>query len=63
MTVQTKLGIIIPVTLVMGAGFFMTMRARVVVPSVILAIVWVCHLIYSVLGAKTIRKSKVNENI
>ena len=40
MTVQTKLGIIIPVTLVMGIGFFMMMRANVLVPSVILAIVW-----------------------
>ena len=28
MTVQTKLGIIIPVTLVMGIGFFMMMRAK-----------------------------------
>ena len=56
MTVQTKLGIIIPVTLVMGIGFFMMMRANVVVPSVILAIVWVCHIIYFVFGVKTIRK-------
>ena len=31
MTVQTKLGIIIPVTLVMGIGFFMMMRANVLV--------------------------------
>ena len=56
MTVQTKLGIIIPVTLVMGIGFFMMMRAGVIVPSVILAIVWVCHIIYFVFGVKTIRK-------
>ena len=56
MTVQTKLGIIIPVTLVMGIGFFMMMRANVLVPSIILAIVWVCHIIYFVFGVKTIRK-------
>ena len=56
MTVQTKLGIIIPVTLVMGIGFFMMMRANVVVPSVILAIVWVCHMIYFVFGVRTIKK-------
>ena len=36
MTVQTKVGVIIPVTLLMGFGFFMMMRANVVVPSVIL---------------------------
>ena len=56
MTVQTKLGIIIPVTLVMGIGFFMMMRANVVVPSVILAIVWVCHMIYFLFGVRTIKK-------
>ena len=48
----------IPVTLVMGIGFFMMMRANVLVPSVILAIVWVCHIIYFVFGVKTIRKEK-----
>ena len=56
MTVQTKLGIIIPVTLVMGIGFSMMLRATVLVPSVILAIVWICHIIYFVFGVKTIRK-------
>ena len=56
MTVQTKLGIIIPVTLVMGIGFFMMMRANVVVPSVILAIVWVCHIIYFVSGSRPYEK-------
>lgn len=61
MTVQTKLGIIIPVTLVMGIGFFMMMRTGVIVPSVILAIVWVCHIIYFVFGVKTIRKGEIEE--
>ena len=61
MTVQTKLGIIVPVTLVMGIGFFMMMRAGVIVPSVILAIVWVCHIIYFVFGVKTIRKGEIEE--
>ena len=56
MTVRTKVGIIIPVTLLMSFGFFMMMRANVVVPSVILAVVWVCHSIYFVFGVKTIRK-------
>ena len=56
MTVRTKVGIIIPVTLLMSFGFFMMMRANVVVPSVILAVVWVCHIIYFVFGVKTIRK-------
>ena len=54
MTVQTKLGIIIPVTIVMGVGFFMMTRTGVVAPSVILAVVWVCHILYFVFGVKTI---------
>ena len=58
MTVQTKLGIIIPVTIVMGVGFFMMMRANVVVPSMILAIVWVCHILYFVFGVKTIQNQR-----
>ena len=53
--------VIIPVTLVMGIGFFMMMRAGVIVPSVILAIVWVCHIIYFVFGVKTIRKGEIEK--
>ena len=56
MTVQTKLGIIIPVTLVMGIGFFMMMRAGVIIPSVVLAAVWACHIVYFVFGVETIHK-------
>ena len=37
----------------------MMMRANVVVPSVILAIVWVCHIIYFVFGVKTIKTTDV----
>ena len=55
MTVQTKVGIIIPITLLMGFGFFMMMRADILIPSIIIAIVWVCHIIYFVFGVKTIR--------
>ena len=61
MTVQTKMGIIIPVTLLMSFGFFMMMRANILVPSIILAIVWVCHILYFVFGIKTIRKGEANE--
>lgn len=58
MTVQTKAGIIIPVTLLMGFGFFMMMRADILIPSIILAIVWVCHILYFVFGVKTIRRGQ-----
>lgn len=58
MTVKTKTGIIIPVTLLMGFGFFMMMRSNILVPSIILAVVWVCHIIYFVFGVKTIPEVK-----
>ena len=54
MTVQTKVGIMVPVTLLMGIGIFMMLRGGIVIPSIILAIVWVCHVIYFVFGVKTI---------
>ena len=60
---QTKVGVIIPVTLLMGFGFFMMMRENVVVPSVILAIIWVCHIIYFVFGVKTIHKKSIAKKV
>lgn len=55
MTWKTKTGIIIPVTILMGFGFFMMMRKNLFVPCMILAIVWICHIIYFVFGVKTIK--------
>ena len=53
MTVKTKLSILIPVTLLMGFGF--VMMKNVTIGRTILAIVWVCHVIYFLFGVKTIR--------
>lgn len=61
MTVRTKVGIILPVTLVMGFGFFMMWRKELTVPCVILAVVWVCHMVYFLFGVKTIRQLKESE--
>lgn len=55
MTWKTKTGIIIPVTFIMGFGFFMMMRKNLLVPCMILAIVWICHIIYFIFGVKTIK--------
>ena len=43
MTVQTKLSIMITVTLIMGIGFFF--MKRVPVARMILVIVWICHVV------------------
>ena len=60
MTVQTKLGIIIPVTIVMGIGFWMMMRGGVLAHSIILLVVWVCHIVYFIFGVKTLKQPEMN---
>lgn len=60
MTVQTKVGIIIPVTLLMGVGFTLMMCKGIYIPCVILAVVWICHILYFVFGVKTIRPNSPN---
>ena len=54
MTVRTKATIMISVTIVMALGFIM--MSRVPVGRIILAIVWVCHIIYFVFFIKTIKR-------
>ena len=54
MTVKTKASILCSVTLLMAIGFFM--MKKVIVGRIILAVVWVCHVIYFVFGVKTIRE-------
>jgi uncharacterized membrane protein YbaN (DUF454 family) len=53
MTARTKAGIISSVTVLMGLGFFM--MKDVPVGRVILAAVWVCHMIYFIFGVKTLK--------
>ena len=58
MTVRTKAGILLPVTLLMAAGFFLMLRKGLVVPCVILAVIWVRHVIYFSFGVKTITEAE-----
>ena len=55
MLMKTKVSIITTVTLLMGFGFFMMARKGIWVPCIIIAVVWVCHVIYFVFGVKTIK--------
>ncbi|MDO5062839.1 MAG: YbaN family protein [Peptostreptococcaceae bacterium] len=52
MTMRTKLRIIAIVTLTMGLGF--AMMSKVPVGRIILAVVWVFHILYFALAVKTI---------
>lgn len=54
MTVRTKAMILTSVTALMAVGFVLMLRKGIIVPCVILAVVWVCHMVYFLFGVKTI---------
>lgn len=56
MTMKTKIKIIATVTIIMGLGF--AMMSRVPVARIILAVVWVAHLIYFIFIVKTINAAE-----
>lgn len=57
MTQKTKIRIIITVTLLMGIGFGMMLWKAVYIPCIILACVWVFHIVYFIFGVKTIHEA------
>lgn len=54
MTVRTKATILTSVTALIAVGFVLMLRKGIIVPCVVLAVVWVCHLVYFLFGVKTI---------
>lgn len=58
MTKKAKIRMSCTLTLTMAIGFFM-MR-RIPVGQIILAIVWVCHLIYFIFGMRTVSEGEVS---
>lgn len=54
MTVRTKATLLTSVTALMAVGFVLMLRKGIIVPCVVLAVVWVCHLVYFLFGVKTI---------
>ena len=63
MLLKTKISIISTVTLLMGLGFFFMARKGIWIPCVILAVVWVAHLVYFIFGIKTITPAEAQSNI
>ncbi|MCR5668521.1 MAG: YbaN family protein [Lachnospiraceae bacterium] len=45
MLISTKVGILSTVTLLMGVGLFFMIRKEIWIPCIILAIVWISHMI------------------
>ena len=55
MTIRAKVTILSSVTLLMGLGFALMLRKGLWIPCTILGVIWICHLIYFLLGVKTLR--------
>lgn len=54
MTVKTKLTILTLITAIMLLGFILMMLKGIIIPSIILALVWLFHLVYFIFFVKTI---------
>ena len=59
MTRKTKIKIMVTVTVLMTVGFIM--MDQVLVGKIVLACVWVFHILYFVFGVKTIKKENLAE--
>ena len=60
---STKLSILGSVTLLMAVGFFLMARKGIWVPCIILAVVWIAHIIYFGFYVKTIPKTDGGKDI
>lgn len=61
MTAKTKIKIMTSVTVLMAFGFVMMMLKGIIIPCIILAVVWLCHLIYFIFFVKTIPSDKIEK--
>ena len=57
MTAAAKRRIMLTVTALMAIGFTLMMLKKIYIPCIILACVWVGHVIYFVFGVKTCRNT------
>ena len=54
MTIETKVRIMLIVTLLMGIGSSMMLVKEIYIPCIILLCVWIFHVVYFVFGVKTL---------
>lgn len=57
MTIPAKIRVLSIITLVMAIGFTIMMIKGIYIPSIILGVVWIFHVIYFIFGIKTIKNS------
>jgi hypothetical protein len=58
---STKAGILTTVTILMGLGLFFMARKGIWIPCIILAVVWIAHMVYFLFFVKTIRRDAAVE--
>ncbi len=63
MTWETKIRIIVTVTILMAFGFTIMMLKALYIPCAILGAVWVFHLVYFIVIIKTIKENIKNHKI
>lgn len=61
MTRNTKIRVIITVTILMSFGFFMMFRKALYIPCAILGGVWIFHIVYFIWGVKTYRPEEIGK--
>ncbi len=57
MLMKTKVTIVSSVTIMMAIGFILMFRKEIYIPCAILAVVWICHVVYFFFGVKTISEA------
>lgn len=60
MRMKTKLAILGSVTLVMGIGVVLMLRRGIYVPSILLGVVWVGHILYFLFGVRTLPEAEAS---
>ena len=63
MTWSTKIRVMITVTLLMSFGFTMMFWKGIYIPCMILAGVWIFHIIYFLVGVKTYRPEQQRKSL
>ena len=63
MTKETKIRIMITVTILMSFGFFMMFRKALYIPCAILGGVWLFHILYFTFGLKNYKPTQETETV
>lgn len=60
MTRAAKLRIMVSVTVLMGIGFTVMMIKAIYIPCIVLACVWIAHVVYFTFGVRTLKEQEAS---